>query len=148
MPSATALSMSAWKISGRAAERQIPAGCCSTTCRKIPTSPLGSYVTGPVISAFTPSALAASRKPACASCQYGKLILVATKTYRSFSSWYGFAHATMIVATKRIRKHASVIPYFLIAILLSHSSLTFGGVPCSDGSLVERERFRAVSSGG
>jgi len=26
----------------------------------------------------------------------------------------------MIVATKRIRKHASVIPYFLIEILLSH----------------------------
>src|SRR5207253_10316210 len=35
IPSATALSISAWKSSGRAAETQIPVGCCSTIWRNI-----------------------------------------------------------------------------------------------------------------
>ena len=41
---------------------------------------------GPISSAFTPSALAASRNPASALCQYDKLMFVATNTYRSLSS--------------------------------------------------------------
>src|SRR6267142_1544066 len=45
----------------------------------------------------------------------------------------------MTVATKRIRKHASAIPYFLIANSPFASSLAFGGVPCTDGALIERE---------
>jgi hypothetical protein len=59
----------------------------------------------------------------------------------------------MIVATKRIRKHASVIPYFLIAILLSHPVWPSGGVPWTDGSIVEKELFvpslpEAITLGG
>src|SRR6202011_4345030 len=122
MPCATALSISPWKISGLGAERQIPAGFCSTIWRKTPTSPFGSYVVGPVSSPFTPSPLAASKNPAWASCQYGKLMFVATKTYRAFSSWYGLAHDAISTTPTKIKIDTSVAPYLFIGILLLHSS--------------------------
>src|SRR6267143_5682778 len=47
----------------------------------------------------------------------------------------------MMVATKRIRKHASAIPYFLIAILLSHPVWPPGACLAGNGSMVEKELF-------